>query len=134
MAHTDGPLYRPMVATVSLGADATFTLYPRVATGDIGRCGVIRAHAAGAHCAPLPSVMCVMQQRLPCVRTVTPSLSLYTLTGTLDATAVLEMTLARRSLVVFTGEAYAHLHGITGVEGGTRVSLTVRHVLDLAPT
>lgn len=37
--------------------------------------------------------------------------------------------LARRSLLLFTGDAYAkYLHSIDGVEVGKRVSLTIRHV------
>ncbi|TYZ67927.1 hypothetical protein PybrP1_012467 [[Pythium] brassicae (nom. inval.)] len=37
--------------------------------------------------------------------------------------------LARRSLLLFTGDAYTkYLHSIDGVEAGKRVSLTIRHV------
>lgn len=40
-----------------------------------------------------------------------------------------DFQLERRSLLLFTGEAYTrYLHSIDNIEVGTRISLTVRHV------
>lgn len=47
----------------------------------------------------------------------------------LDAGQRFSFTLERRSLLLFTDEAYTHhLHSIDNVVDGTRLSLTVRHV------
>lgn len=43
--------------------------------------------------------------------------------------ARLSFQLKRRSLLLFTGDAYTkYLHSIDGVEHGKRMSLTIRHV------
>ncbi|KAI9920822.1 hypothetical protein PsorP6_001544 [Peronosclerospora sorghi] len=40
-----------------------------------------------------------------------------------------DFSLARRSLLLFTGESYTrYLHSIDNIETGTRISLTIRHV------
>jgi len=114
MPHTDGPRYHGCVAILSLGAAAVMHFQPQLATADI---------------------------------------------GTKPEGPVASVVLRPRSLLVFAGEAFTgHLHGIRAVAEetvgavapvvnlhsahcrpgdvlprGTRVSLTIRHVLPLGP-
>ena len=83
--HTDGPMYYPHVACLSLGASAKMTFTERLPTSEV---------------------------------------------GCKEPAELLQLELPPRSLVVFSGDAYANaLHGITGVETGVRVAITLRRIL-----
>jgi alkylated DNA repair dioxygenase AlkB len=84
LPHTDGPMYAPRVAGLSLGAACAFTFTARLRPEDIGRA---------------------------------------------EPRTLLSLALPPRSLLVFSGGAYADaLHGVSDVDG-TRVSLTLRRIL-----
>jgi alkylated DNA repair protein alkB family protein 6 len=135
MAHTDGPLYTPLVATVSLGDPAHFILTPRRGGG---RSDIDTPHAVSAHSSVPP-----------------PALKL----GNALPNCAVPMVVQGGSLLVFSDEAYTHwehevaaedqvlvgaatanLHQLGCAQGAVlprqsvRVSLTVRHVpLPAAP-
>lgn len=100
MPHEDGPSYFPFVAIISTGADSVVTFKPHRK--------LLQNDLFSSEMKP-ESVSGEAQQQA--------------------SLANLSFQLKRRSLLLFTGDAYTkYLHSIGNVEHGKRVSLTIRQV------